>query len=100
MMSLAMLGLAAGVLFQQPGGAPKPVPVPILDAKLGTKCSADFTVNDEEVKPVYDATVHVRVRYGFAGIKRSDLEVGTNSEGKARIQGLPDKAKPLAYDIT
>jgi hypothetical protein len=34
------------------------------------------------------------------GIKRMDLEVGTNSDGKARVQGLPDKARPLAYDIT
>jgi hypothetical protein len=28
-----------------------------------------------------------------------DLEVGTNSDGKARIKGLPDKAKPMTYDV-
>ena len=33
-------------------------------------------------------------------IKRMDLEVETNSDGKARVAGLPAKAKPLAYDIT
>jgi hypothetical protein len=32
-------------------------------------------------------------------IKRTDLEIGTNSDGKARIEGLPAKAKPLAYDV-
>jgi hypothetical protein len=28
-----------------------------------------------------------------------DLEVGTNSEGKAGIKGLPEKARPLVYDV-
>jgi len=56
-------------------------------------------VKDAEGKPVYAALVHVRVRYGFAGVKRADLEVGTSSEGKARIEGLPDKAKPMTYEI-
>jgi hypothetical protein len=40
----------------------------------------------------------VRVRYGAMGIKRMDLEVGTNSEGKAVIKELPDKARPMTYD--
>jgi len=56
-------------------------------------------VKDSEGKPVYAATIHVRVRYGVWGIKRADLEVGANSDGEARIEGLPDKAKPLTYDI-
>ena len=46
------------------------------------------------------ATVHVRIRYGFMSLKRMDLEVGTNSDGKARVEGLPEKARPLVYDIT
>jgi hypothetical protein len=29
-----------------------------------------------------------------------DLEVGTNSDGKARVEGLPTKARPLLYDVT
>jgi len=33
------------------------------------------------------------------GVKRADLEIGTNSEGKARVEGLPRKARPLTYDI-
>ncbi len=33
------------------------------------------------------------------GVKRADLEIGTGSDGKARIEGLPEKARPLEYDI-
>jgi hypothetical protein len=74
------------------------VELPILKAGLGS-CSADFTIADADGKPVYAALVHVRVRYGFAGVKRADLEVGTNSDGKARLEGLPEKARPLAYSV-
>jgi hypothetical protein len=70
-----------------------------IDAKLGP-CSADFTVTDADGKAIYDASVHVRVRYGAFGVKRMDLEVGTNSSGRARVQGLPSKARPLAYDVS
>lgn len=70
----------------------------VLDAKLGP-CSADFVVTDAEAKPVYNALIHVRVRYGAFSVKRMDLEVGTDSEGKARIQGLPERARPLMYDV-
>ena len=73
--------------------------VTLMKAALGGNCSADFTVKDEAGKPVYGANVHVRVRYGFMGIKRADLDVGTSSTGKARIEGLPEKAKPLEYEI-
>lgn len=75
-----------------------PQEVPVLKANLGD-CAADFVVRGADGRPVYNATIHVRVRYGFMNVKRSDLEIGTNAEGKARIEGLPSKAKPLAYDI-
>jgi hypothetical protein len=32
-------------------------------------------------------------------VKRMDLEVSTNSDGKARLEGLPAKAKPLTYEF-
>ena len=75
-----------------------PQEIPVLKANLGD-CSADFVVRGADGRPVYNATIHVRVRYGFMNVKRSDLEIGTNAEGKARIEGLPSKAKPLAYEI-
>jgi hypothetical protein len=93
--TLVLAGLApqAGVAVQTP---PE---VPVLNAKIGT-CSADFTVKDASGAPIYLALVNVRVRYGAMNIKRMDLEVGTNSDGLARITGLPSKAKPLTYEVT
>lgn len=84
-------------LSQQPADAPK-AELPILKAGLGT-CSADFTVNDVDGKPVYLAVVHVKIRYGAMAMKRMDLEVSTNADGKARVEGLPAKARPMVYDI-
>ena len=93
----AALLVTALVLVQQPAKAPD---VTLMKAALGGSCSADFIVKDAGGKPVYAAMVHVKVRYGFAGVKRADLEVGTSSEGKARLEGLPDKARPMTYDIS
>jgi hypothetical protein len=84
------------VLAQKPEAPPD---VTVMKAALGGSCSAEFTVKDGAGKPVYGANVHVRVRYGFAGVKRADLDVGTSSSGKARIEGLPDKARPMIYEI-
>jgi hypothetical protein len=73
--------------------------VPVVRADIGP-CSADFTVTDSESKPIYDAKIHVQVRYGFLSKRKTDLEVGTNSDGKARIEGLPEKAKkPWVFQI-
>jgi hypothetical protein len=89
--------LIAALLSAAPRQA-APQEVPVLKANLGGDCSADFVVS-QDGQPVYNATIHVRVRYGALSLKRSDLEIGTNSEGKARIEGLPAKAKPLAYEV-
>ena len=72
--------------------------VPVLKAGLGA-CAADFAVIDGAGKPVYQATIHTKIRYGAMSIKRMDLEVSTNEQGSARIEGLPKKAKPIVYDI-
>ena len=90
--------LLALTLLQQPASAPVPE-LAVIDAKLGG-CSAYFTVKDAAGKPLYNAVVHVRIRYGLMGVKRMDLEVGTNSDGKARVVGLPTKAKLLVFDIS
>ena len=90
--------LAVALLISQ-SSAPKADDVTLMKANLGGSCSADFTVKDADGRPVYAALVHVQVRYGFAGVKHADLEVGTSSQGKARIEGLPNKARPMTYDI-
>ena len=45
------------------------------------------------------ATVKVHMAYGFGGIRKLDLEAGTNSDGKVRFKGLPAKVHnpPLEF---
>ena len=96
-MVVASIAVAVAVLAQSPQS---PADVTLMKAALGGSCSADFTVKDAGRQADRTArSVHVKLRYGFAGVKRADLEVGTSSEGKARIEGLPDKAKPMTYEI-
>lgn len=95
-MITATLALVA-LLGQQPAAAPAPE-IPVLRAGLGS-CATNFTVRTSDGTPAYAAMIHVKVRYGFMHLRRMDLEISTNSDGKAVIEGLPGKARPLAYDI-
>ena len=73
--------------------------VPVIDAGLGS-CRADFTVKDGSGKPLYNAKISVTIKYGFWSLRKTELEIGTNSEGKARITGLPNSPKrPLDFSI-
>jgi hypothetical protein len=76
-----------------------PADVPSASAGMGP-CTADFTVVDASNKPIYDAKIHVKVKYGFMSKHDTDLEVGTNSDGKARMEGLPDKLKKPPMEFT
>lgn len=71
---------------------PDPHSIPSVDAGVST-CSADFTITDTDNKPVYAAKVKVHIAYGFASVRKLDLEVSTNIDGKARFTGLPDRLK-------
>lgn len=71
---------------------PDPHSVPVIDGGLGS-CTADFTINDANNKPVYAAQIKVHIAYGFAGAHKLDLQVGTNADGKARFTGLPERSK-------
>jgi hypothetical protein len=59
-------------------------------------CSADFVVSDSSGKPVYDAKIRIQIRFRFMGLHKLDASVGTNIDGKARIEGLPDQIKGTA----
>jgi hypothetical protein len=63
-----------------------------VDAGLGS-CTADFVISDDSGKPVYAAYIRLHLAYGFMNLHKFDLEVGTNSEGKARFIGLPENSK-------
>jgi hypothetical protein len=66
--------------------------IPVIDGAIGT-CSVDFTITDTAGTPVYAAKIKVHIAYGFMYARKLDLEVGTNSDGKARFIGLPDRVK-------
>jgi hypothetical protein len=95
---MLIIAVALTSLLSQQSAEPAKPEVTVLKAGLGG-CSSDFIVKDADGKPVYAASVHVLIRYGAFGVKRADLEVGTNSNGEARIEGLPDKARPMTYDV-
>jgi hypothetical protein len=72
--------------------------VPVMDGEAGP-CSLQVTVTDPDGKPVYAATIKVHMAYGFGGIRRLDLEAGTNADGKAKFVGLPSRVRrpPLEF---
>ena len=67
-----------------------------MDAGIGP-CSADFTITDSASTPVYAAKVKVHIAYGFMNVRKLDLELGTNIDGKAGFIGLPDRSKHGLY---
>jgi hypothetical protein len=77
-------------LYAQASQKPDPNAVPVIDGGIGP-CTADFTITDNAGAPVYDATIKVHISYGV--FHKLDLQVGTNSNGKARFTGLPEKTK-------
>ncbi len=91
-------GLAApGAAAAQTQAAALAKEVPSVNAAIGP-CSVEFTVNDADGKPVYDAKIRTHIAYGFMSVRKMDLEVGSNADGKARFDGLPQKLRdPLWF---
>jgi hypothetical protein len=88
-MKLLILALLIAPALVQ---TPDPHSIPAVDAAIGP-CAADFTITDSDNKPVYAAKVKVHIAYGFASVRKLDLEVSSNVDGKARFSGLPDRIK-------
>ena len=99
--------LAVGFVFgaqgqnsaSQAGAGPQiSAKVPVMDGGAGP-CALEMTVLDGDGKPVYDATVKVHIAYGFAGVRKLDLQAGTNSDGKLKFAGLPSRVHrpPLEF---
>src|SRR5690242_18626225 len=73
---------------------------PKISADLGS-CSADFHVTDSEGKPIYNARIHTLIRSGAFAIRKLDLEIRTDSDGRASIINLPEVPKrPITFDIS
>ncbi len=93
-----LCALLVFILNGGPAAADSPE-VPVVDAGLGS-CRADFTVKDGSDKPLYNAKISLTIKYGFLNKRKSEVEVGTNSDGKARVTGLPNLPKrPLDFLI-
>jgi hypothetical protein len=75
--------------------------VPLIDGAAGP-CVLQLTVKGPDGKAVYDATVKVHIAYGFAGVRKLDLQAGTNSDGKVKFTGLPERVHrpPLEFDAS
>jgi hypothetical protein len=84
--------LVGGLMSAQSQQTPDPHQVPVMDGEAGP-CSVGFTVTDVKGVPVYDARIRVHIAYGFAGVRRLDLEAATNVDGKTQFKGLPEKVK-------
>jgi hypothetical protein len=67
-----------------------------ISAELGT-CSALITVTGADSKPVYNAKVSTRIRYGMMGVKKLDLETFTSANGQVKITNLPEVPKKPIY---
>jgi hypothetical protein len=91
-LTLAILGFAFLAPTPAIAQTPDPHSIPSVDAGLGT-CTADFTITDSDGKPVYDAKISVHIAYGFGGFHKLDLQVGTNVDGKARFNNLPNRMR-------
>jgi hypothetical protein len=72
--------------------------VPVIQGGAGP-CSLELTVRGMDGKAVYAATVKVHIAYGFGGMRKLDLEAGTNSDGKVKFAGLPARVQrpPLEF---
>jgi len=90
--SAAIFVLVGGLMSLHAQQTPDPHQVPVMDGEAGP-CSVAFTVTDVKGAPVYDARIRVHIAYGFAGVRRLDLEAATNVDGKTQFKGLPEKVK-------
>lgn len=91
--AVAFLAICGATTTANPAG------INSIDGGVGS-CRADFTVKDGASKPIYDAKIEVLLRYGFMNMRKTDLTVGTDSDGKARFTGLPNfPKKPLEFHI-
>jgi len=94
---LCSILVAAPLLSQAQAPAPNEK-VPVIQGGAGP-CSLELTVRGADGQPVYAATVKVHIAYGFGGMRKLDLEAGTNSDGKVKFAGLPARVQrpPLEF---
>jgi hypothetical protein len=90
--AMAVFVIVSGLMPALAQQTPDPHQVPVMDGEAGP-CSVAFTVTDVKGAPVYDGRIRVHIAYGFAGVRKLDLEAATNVDGKTQFKGLPEKVK-------
>jgi hypothetical protein len=104
LLAAGMTGLLCSAQSSQQGSPPPASPaaasaetIPVMDGGAGP-CSLELTVT-ADAKPVAAANVKVHIVYGFAGVRKLDLEAYTNNDGKLKFTGLPARVKrpPLEF---
>jgi hypothetical protein len=75
-------------------------PAQTIDGGAGP-CAVTLTATSDS-KPVIAADVKVHIEYGFAGIRRLDLEAYTGNDGKVKFTGLPSRVHkpPLVFNAS
>ncbi|HUO59261.1 MAG TPA: hypothetical protein VMU24_01245 [Candidatus Acidoferrales bacterium] len=86
---------------QQPAQSNPSERMTVMDGAAGP-CTILLTVSTEDGKPVYDSTVKVHMAYGIAGVKKLDMEAGTNISGRVKFIGIPPRVHkaPLVFKAT
>jgi hypothetical protein len=94
---LCSILVAAPLLSRAQAPAPNEK-IPVIQGGAGP-CSLELAVRGADGKPIYAATVKVHIAYGFGGMRKLDLEAGTNSDGKVKFAGLPARVQrpPLEF---
>ena len=64
----------------------------VVDGGSGP-CTADFLVTDSNGKGIFGAKIDAQIRFGFGGFHKLGITITTDAQGKAHVQGLPDKVK-------
>ena len=74
--------------------------VPSVDAGRGP-CTVDFRVTDGKDNPLAKAWIYVEIRYGFLGLRKIELQVPTNADGRARMRGFSYQIRrdPLEFRV-
>lgn len=100
LVALVFTGMACphwGAAQEKAPAAKTPQTIQSIDGGAGP-CSVILTVTAES-KPVVAADVKVHIEYGFAGIRRLDLEAYSGNDGKVKFTGLPARVHrpPLQF---
>ncbi len=106
LMVSAMAGCLCWAQTSQPGNAGSNAPstssgtIPVMDGGAGP-CSLELTVTADS-KPAPAVNVKVHIVYGFAGVRKLDLDAYTNNDGKLKFTGLPSRVRrpPLEFRAT